>query len=106
LDYRICLVSTREFIDLLLRHVLGDSVALLNLSDQLVALAVDRGQIVLGEFDPLLFHLPHRLLPFAFDLIPVHFEPPELNIQLLIHSGDNVSRSEYSAIPSCTGHFA
>jgi len=27
-------------------------------------------------------------------------------MRLLRHSGDKVSRSEYSAIPNCTGHFA
>src|SRR5277367_1653098 len=42
------LVRTREFIYLLLRGVFGDAVALLNFSDQLVALAVDGRQIVVG----------------------------------------------------------
>src|ERR1700721_1222069 len=69
----ICLVSTREFIHLLLCHVLSDAVTLLNFSDQLVPLAVDGREIVVGQFAPLLFHLPDRLFPFAFDLIPVHW---------------------------------
>src|SRR5208337_2561399 len=102
----IALVSTREFIHLLLCHVLSDAVALLDLSYQLVSLAVDGREIVIGQFAPLLFHFTHRLLPLSFDLIPVHFEPPELNIQLLIHSGDKRSEPEYSATPNCIGKFA
>src|SRR5271156_881643 len=105
-DDDVRFVSTRKFIHLLLGHVLGDAVAFLYFSDQLIPLAVNRREIIVGEFAPLLFHFADGLLPLAFDLIPVHFVPPELNIQLHNHSGDKLCSPEYSATPNRTGQFA
>src|SRR5436190_15825511 len=59
-------------IDLLLRLVLGDAIALLDAADELVLLAVDDGKIVLGQLAPLLLDLAGDLLPVAFNAIPVH----------------------------------
>src|ERR1043165_9448935 len=59
-------------IDLLLRLVLGDAVALLDAADELVLLAVDDGDVVLGQLAPLLLDLAGELLPIAFDTIPIH----------------------------------
>src|SRR4026209_2728539 len=57
---------------LLLGLVLADAVRVLDLADELVALAGDAVDVVVGELAPLLFHFALHLLPVAFDAIPVH----------------------------------
>src|SRR5260221_3931251 len=59
-------------VDLTLRLVLGDAIALLNATDELILLAVDDREIVFGQLAPLLLHLAGQLLPIAFNTIPVH----------------------------------
>jgi hypothetical protein len=49
-------------IDLLLDLVLGAAVALLNLADQLNAASFDGGEVVVGQFAPLLLNLAAQLL--------------------------------------------
>jgi hypothetical protein len=44
----------------------------LDLSLELFTLAIDSGEIIVGEFAPLFFDLPSRLLPISFDPIPIH----------------------------------
>src|SRR6185436_13868079 len=58
--------------DLALGLVLADAVGVLDLADQLVALARDAVEVVVGELAPLLLRLALQLLPVAFDAIPVH----------------------------------
>src|SRR5262249_27995034 len=62
--------------NVLARPILGDAVALLNLAFQLVASAVDLGEIVVGELAPLLFDLALCLFPVSFYAVPVHRLPP------------------------------
>jgi len=45
-------------IDILLHHVLGMAVALLDLAFELLALAVYRGKVVVSELAPLSLTLP------------------------------------------------
>jgi hypothetical protein len=59
-------------IDLLLHHVLGMTIALLDLAFELLALAVNRGKVVLSELAPLFLDLSDELLPVAFDTIPIN----------------------------------
>src|SRR5262249_36484119 len=59
-------------VDLALRLVLGVAVALLQAAGELRALAFDHVQVVVGELAPLLPDLTFKLLPVAFDAIPVH----------------------------------
>src|ERR1700724_4241769 len=59
-------------IDILLHHVLGMTVALLDLSFELLALAVYRGKVVVSELAPLFLDLADELLPVTFDTIPIH----------------------------------
>src|ERR1700730_10728712 len=59
-------------VDLTLRLILGDAVAFLDAADELVLLAADDSQVVLGQLAPLLLHLAGELLPIAFDAIPIH----------------------------------
>ena len=50
-------------IDILLHHVLGMAVALLDLAFELLALAVYRGKVVISELAPLFLDLADELLP-------------------------------------------
>src|SRR3954451_5306237 len=59
-------------IDLALRLVLGKAVAFLDAANELVLLAVDDGDVVLGQLAPLLLDLAGELLPVAFNAIPIH----------------------------------
>jgi len=61
-----------EVADLPVRFVLRNPVFLLDLADELVALAADLLELVIGEIAPLLPDLALELLPVALDLIPVH----------------------------------
>ena len=56
----------------LLHLILGVAVARLDLAFQLLTVAVDLGNVVVGELAPLLLDLAGHLLPIAFDAIPVH----------------------------------
>jgi hypothetical protein len=50
-------------IDILLHHVLGMTVALLDLAFELLALAVYRNKVVVSELAPLFLDLADELLP-------------------------------------------
>src|SRR5437868_465046 len=52
--------------------LLGIAVAFLDAPGQLVTLAVDLGQIVVGQVAPFLLDLALGLIPLAFHLVPVH----------------------------------
>src|SRR5690242_17701326 len=65
-----------EFGDLALRFVLRDAIRLLQLAGELVALAGDGVEAVVGETAPLLLDLALELLPVAFNSIPVHCLSP------------------------------
>ena len=65
-------VAVCPLLDLTLGLILGDSVTLLDATNQLVLLAVDDREIIVGQLAPLLLHLAGDLLSIAFDAIPVH----------------------------------
>ena len=48
----------------------------LNLALELLAAAVDLGEVIVGQFAPLLLHLTRELLPVALNTISVHRKPP------------------------------
>src|SRR6478609_5763516 len=62
--------------DLLLGLVAADAVALLDATQQLVALAGDDVEIVVGQLAPLLLDLALELLPVALDGVLVHDVSP------------------------------
>jgi hypothetical protein len=66
------LARLAKLFDLPFRFGLSDTVSLLYLSYELVALACEDIQFVIGKLSPLLLHLPFDLLPITFDLVPVH----------------------------------
>src|SRR6185295_15351665 len=59
-------------LDLALGFVLLDAVALLDLADQLVAMAAHLVELVVGELAPLFLQLARHLLPVALNAIPIH----------------------------------
>jgi hypothetical protein len=59
-------------VDVLLGLILGQAVALLQLAFELLALAVDDSEVVIGELAPLLLDLARHLFLVPFDLIPIH----------------------------------
>src|SRR5262249_11492756 len=59
-------------LDLLLGLIPRDAVALLDAAHELVALAVDDREVVIGQLAPALLDLAGELLPIAGDLIPIH----------------------------------
>ena len=63
----------RPLVNLLLRVFLEDAVVLLELAKQLLFLASDNAEVVVGELCPLRFDVSLQLVPLSFDLIPVHF---------------------------------
>src|SRR5665213_2946279 len=67
----VVVVAVAKRVDLLFGLVLADAVGLLHLADQLVALAADDVELVVGELAPLFLGLALQLLPVAFDTVPV-----------------------------------
>src|SRR6185437_10105358 len=65
-------ITVCERVDLPLGFVLGDAVRLLDLPRQLIALAGDEVDVVVGQLPPLLLHLAGELLPVALNAVPVH----------------------------------
>src|SRR5690606_15502162 len=63
-------------VDLAGNTVLLDSVTLLDLAFELIALACDLIEIVIGQLAPLFLDLALELLPVAFHSIPVHLHAP------------------------------
>ena len=57
---------------MLLGLILGHAVALLQLALELIALAVDGGEVVVGELAPLLLDLARQLFPITLDAILIH----------------------------------
>src|SRR5262249_10326056 len=66
------LYPIRPILDLTLGLVLGDAVALLDTTHELVLLAVYGRNVIVRQFTPMLFHFAGELLPVAFNAIPVH----------------------------------
>src|SRR4030088_772367 len=65
-------VCTRKLVNLAFRLFLCNSVALLDLANELIALPADHLKVITGQLAPLLLDLSQRLLPLSFNLLPVH----------------------------------
>src|SRR5688572_3401775 len=70
--FRTLVETSLPVLDLAIRLVLRAAVALLDLADELVALAVDDRNVIIGELAPALLDLTLELLPVAFNAIPIH----------------------------------
>src|SRR6188768_1156250 len=60
---------------LLLDVLLEAAVAFLQFADELLPLAGDVLEVVVGQFPPLRFELSGQLIPTTFNLIPIHGVP-------------------------------
>src|SRR5438552_692107 len=69
---RLPLLSAAPIVDILAHLVLGDAVPLLDLAFELIALAANEIEIVIGQLAPLFFDLAFDLLPISFHAIPIH----------------------------------
>ena len=56
--------------ELLLRFILGDAVRFLDLAGEVIPLARNHVELVIGELAPLLLDIALELLPVAFDAVP------------------------------------
>jgi hypothetical protein len=65
-------MPVQPLVDLAIGFVLGFAVALLDLTGQLLAIALDHIEVVISQLAPLRLDLTPELLPIAFDLIPIH----------------------------------
>src|SRR6185437_3597490 len=65
-------LATKPVVDVLAHLILGVAIASLEFSFELLAIAVDLGDVVVSEIAPLLLHLAGELLPVSFDAIPIH----------------------------------
>src|ERR1700730_886120 len=90
-----------ELVDLSFSLVFGNSVTLLDFAGQLIALATNHRQVVIGEFAPLGFNFTSVLLPLTFHLIPIHDSLPDCStwISQLLFSFVSVGWQEKSRTP-------
>src|SRR5690242_111808 len=58
--------------NLFLRFLARDAISVVDAADQLLAIAGDDVEVIIGELAPLLLGLALEDLPIAFDAIPVH----------------------------------
>ena len=61
--------------ELLLRFILGDAIGFLDPAGEVVTLARNHVELVVGELAPLLLDVALELFPVAFDAIPVLLFP-------------------------------
>src|SRR5215813_6354677 len=87
-------------VDLALGLVLGDAVALLDAPDELVLLAVDDGDVVLGKLAPLFLDLAGHLLPVPFNTIPVHMALLSLSHVLRLRDAPTTTAFD-AGLPDC-----
>ena len=73
--------ASLKLLQLVLGFVLGNAVPLLNRAQQLIALAFDLVEIVVGQLAPLFLDLAAELLPLAFGNIPIHRCSPSCKTQ-------------------------
>src|SRR5665648_642165 len=72
------LVADDEILVFLLGFVLGISVLLLQKPQEFLLISFHLGEVVIGEFAPLLFDSPFDFLPFPFQNIFIHVCSPFL----------------------------
>src|ERR1700741_401765 len=75
------LLAVFPFANLLFRFVACAAVTLLDLADELVALAGHAVELVVGKLAPALPHRAFHLLPVACNAVPVHLGPHGVEIR-------------------------
>src|SRR5660398_239851 len=89
------LVAADEIVVFLLGFVLGISIFLLQQPQAFLLISFHLGEVVIGEFAPLLFDSHFDFLPFPFQNIFIHvrppfFHPPDFRHSILGNRGRNV----------------
>src|SRR5438477_3676390 len=79
----LLLLAVFPFADLIFGVVARAAVALLDLADELVALARHAVELVIGELAPALLQRALHLLPVACNAIPIHLDPRVVEKSLL-----------------------
>jgi len=64
--------ALRPLVNVTIGFVSGVAIALLKLAAELLSLAGDGRQVIIGELPPFLFDFPFQLLPISFNAIPIH----------------------------------
>ena len=59
-------------IDFFFRLIFGIAITLLKTAFELILLARDDIEIIVGQLAPLLLDLAFHLLPISFDAVPIH----------------------------------
>src|SRR5205814_6876221 len=91
----VLLLAVFPFAHLIFGLVARVAVALLDLADELVALAGHAIELVIGELAPALLQRALHLLPVACNAIPIHLDPPR---------GGKVGDARLAKrMPSCPG---
>ena len=65
-------IALLELADLALNLVLRQAIALLDDADELIALAGDHVQVVVGELILSLLNFSSHFFPLVFDIVPCH----------------------------------
>jgi hypothetical protein len=68
----LSLEGGEPIVDVLPDLILAVSVAFLKFAFELIAMAINGFQIIVGKFAPLLLHFAGKLFPVSFDPIPIH----------------------------------
>jgi hypothetical protein len=71
-ETRVVAIAFLERTNLLLCLILADAVRFLNPARELLALAGNGVELVVSEFAPLFPDVAFKLLPVAFDNVPIH----------------------------------
>ena len=65
-------VGPLELVELALRFLTCNSITLMDLTNELVTLALDHLPVIVGQAPPLLLGLPDELFPVSLHLVTVH----------------------------------
>jgi hypothetical protein len=89
-------VAPNEGVDLRIGRVFADAIEILNLVRQLIALAGNIVEVLIGERTPLVFYLRFEMLPIAFDNFPTHFNLLSGSFKAGFRDGLSASASNFS----------
>jgi len=96
----VSLLQCREpRVDVFASLILGVTVPLLQPTFELVALAVNGGQIIVSKLRPLLFDLAFDLFPIPFNTVPVHGDILRVTRMRQRLNGRQVPSVERNAVP-------
>src|SRR6185437_9452339 len=78
----IPVVARAEILRLALGLIARDAVSLLQLAGELIALALELVDLIVGQLAPLLLHFSLDLLPLACGTVIVHLDTSKLDLEI------------------------